>query len=459
MAVPVNLPSVHQDLYNRFLSTVYRFRDRIYPQDYAYSKDADVWEIIRRDPRIYQVTNQRLHAVVGRDWHIEPGDEGEIHARAAAVLKDALHCISNFSEARKKLATAVFMGRSFAFIESERKVKILGRERPQAWRIPTRLRDLDMRRYRKAPIREQQPDGTERIRVIDQLWSIHRMRYEEITSPELFITVIYGDDESRLGYGRGLLDSLYFYSWLKQLVLREGMQGLERWSQGILVGKIDQSREVTTTQTSDNQATELLDVLHEMRSRHVIVVGKDDEIDVKETSGAGHQIVMDLIRYLDESIAGLCMGSVLPFGFASDSGSMASAETESEESDVNIQFDRDKLDEDLTEDLIGWFWKQNKPQIMAAGLGGAAMPRFVTAKEKREDPSKNVEIITKAKSAGIPLVKSEVYEKLGLSEPGPDDEILEGDKPQPQFPFGNGFPIPQAASMPEQPAPPSVPQS
>ena len=91
----VNLPSVHQDLYNRFLSTVYRFRDRIYPQDYAYSKDADVWEIIRRDPRIYQVTNQRLHAVVGRDWHIEPGDEN-LKGIASDALKLTIEQISGY---------------------------------------------------------------------------------------------------------------------------------------------------------------------------------------------------------------------------------------------------------------------------------------------------------------------------------------------------------------------------
>jgi phage gp29-like protein len=51
--------------------------------------------------------------------------------------------------------------------------------------------------------------------------------------------------------------------------------------------------------------------------------------------------------------------------------------------------------------------------------------RFKVILDDSEDYEKNAIIIREAVSAGIPLIKSEVYEKLGLTPPQDGDDILQ----------------------------------
>jgi len=438
MSQPFVQQSYQQDIYSQALASIWNLYDKLPDISYANSKDIDIWEIVQRDPKIRQGIQQRLNRVAGPTWGIFAGDDKrEDSKRLASVVEDSFHRIPHFRDIRRRLASSVFRGMSVEFMQGKRREIQLGSYPPLNWWCITKMTNVDPRRFVIRPVKEQRIDGTTRVRgelnisvLLDENLKHVKTslyRYVKVEHPEWFVRVIYEDEESRLGQGRGLLESIYFYHWVKQIVIREGLQGLERWSQGIIVGKMDENREASTSKTNEDLRDEMVDVLNKMRSRHVVVVGKEDEVEVLTGGGEGHQIVTSFLNYVDNSLMALCTGAILPSGGAQESGSLARAEVEQDTQESIVQYDRDKIDEDLTTDMIGLFLRVNQPQLAATGLLAAAMetpPKFKTVQEKMEDPDKAVDRVVKLHNAGIPLSEEEVYQKIGFSPIKPGERTL-----------------------------------
>lgn len=423
----------NQDLYNRSLSAAYRVWSRLYDPNYALAREPEAWEKIRRDSTIAQVIDQRLNAVASRTYRVEAASDKPEDETAAAIVEEMIKGIHGFNSARKLLAQAIFRSRAYAYIEGSTKLASYADTVPQMWWAPTRLRDVDPRRIRYRPIRELNEVGVEIIRVATELWSVNREEYQELVHPEYFIKHKYeGESEQRLGYGRGLMDSLYFAWWVRTQVWKSGLEGLERWASGIVIGKVDSFREGSTGKTNEDIRDELLESLSIMKSRHVLVTGKEDEVQVIDGGAPGHQMVVNLLKYLDDAIKNLVLGASMPYG-GGEGGSYARAEVEENSSEALVQFDRQKMDEQLTSDLIGLIWYQNRPQFAAIGLGAAKMPHFSSVQEKREDPTVAATIITQMAQAGLPLRLDEVYDRIGFTRPRLDgddpDEVFEGQAP------------------------------
>jgi phage gp29-like protein len=426
------------DLYSRALSAAYRLEFRIIDPDFSQQKEFEVWEKIRRDGKVSQAINQRCAKVAGPHWTIQPGDDTPESATLAGLVEKALNSIKNFREARKLLANGIFRGRAYAYINGRRQLAKLGQPRALPWWLPFRLVNFDKRRVQIVPYHERQADGTERIMKRKELWSPSRNVYEPISADWPMIELVYDDEEGRLGYGRGLIESLYFLWWAKQIILKEGLQGLERWAQGIVVGKINTSRAGKVGKDPESRRTAMTNELAKQRSKHVLVVDRDDEVDVKTGGAEGHQIVRDFLDYMDEAILGVALGSVLPFGSSEDTGSLARSRVEEDTTEDLINFDRGKLDEVLTDKIIiECFLRYNRPILADMGLAEAPPPSFKTTTQKREDPEKNIQVITSALGAGIDLRKDEVYEKIGMTKPDEGDEVFEGrEQVDPMMGFG-----------------------
>lgn len=426
------------DLYSQGLSAIYKFYDRIHDPDYALGEDSAIWEKVWRDAKIAQAMTQRLHSVAGNDWHIEPGGKSENDKILAELTQEAFEThICDFNEGRCNLATAILRGRSWAFIRNRRMWARLGESPPMRWWLPIGLEDGDKRRFQTVPTKVIDQFGIERQTVQGEIWSVMREVWEPLRHPELFVRVVYRDQEGRLGYGRGLLESIYFLFWAKSIVWREGLQGLERWAQGIVVGKVGRDMVGSVNKSAEKARDDLLEVLHKMRSRHVIVMGKDDEIKVETSGGQGHQMVISFLEYIDNSLLGVITGSVLPFGGNSSSGSLARAKVEEDTSETLFQFDRTKIDEAITRSVIAMFIQMNTRNLASIGLLGAKTPRFKTVQQKREDHETNATVIATVHGAGIKLKLDEVYKKIGFTPPAEGDEVLEGGS-EPSG--GGGFP-------------------
>jgi hypothetical protein len=274
---------------------------------------------------------------------------------------------------------------------------------------------------------------------------------------------VYNDEEGRLGYGRPSLgEPLFFYQRFKAIALERGLQALDRFVGGLITVNIDDNRLASVGKGNADHAQKFRDELEKMRGKHIITVGKNEEIKVTDMPANSMKGVQDFIQYFDEACVTLILGSVRPSG-GGEGGSLARTSEEAETTESLIQFDRQNLDEVFTHSLVRLFMRLNKPQLMGLGYLDCCerMPKFSTLQEKRQDYSKNAADLKVLLDAGVRLKPDEVYEKIGYTEPSANDPILETiAKPAPAGPgFGGppGLPPPindGSTPTPNLPAPP-----
>lgn len=320
---------------------------------------------------------------------------------------------------------------------------------PMAWWCPTGLRHIDYRRIRLVPRwSEPGPGGESFIEEIElHLGSISDVgRYVKIDRPDMLMRLVYDDEEMRLGYGCGLLEAIYWAFWLLETIMREGLEGVERWAQGWIVGKIDQLSLGAADKTSVDVANAMMSALVSMRGRGVMIAGKGEDIEVKETTGTGHQLVSWWIEHTEDMLVQLISGALRPSG-GGKGGTYGQGQVEERSVDEIIAFDRDLIDDGITRDLIGAIWRLNRPQFEQV-CPGAAMPRFRSVEADHENPEAFGRVAVVAlNQLRLPLVKADTYRRLGLPMPSADlgdDEIIEPGSAMPGMDIG-GDPFGQNA--------------
>lgn len=417
--------SVAAELYNEELSSVYNYSDRLYDPSYALARDPEAYEKILKDSVIAHAIEQRLHMVAGKRWSIEPASDVKEDKVAAGVVEQIVKRIQRFSSSRYNLAEAVIRGSAFAYIENEIRFAPIWDDKPRKWWLPTRLKDVDRRRFSAVP--RKTPEG--KIEIEWRLWNISKGIWIKLTPEQLqgFIRHIYEDKETSLGYGLGLLDRIYFYWYAKTKALTEGLAGLERWAQGWVIAKIDGARNASTGKTNEQLVTNFLKELEKQKSRHILAIEKTDDVQVMDAAGQGHGIVKDMIAYLDANIRIAILGSNLPTS-ATEGGSFALAEVQERSTEALLEYDREILSETLTDDLIRLIWRMNTRNFSDLGLGSAQMPRFVIQQNVIQDSEKESRIAGHLLSMGMSLKKEEIYNKTGYTMPNIDDEVIEGQK-------------------------------
>jgi len=435
----------HIDLYNFAVASIYESGARIPEQDYALAKDAEIEDKIMRDIDVYQAMQIRSGKAVGTDSRIVPGDDQEISARAAQIMKKLLGPLemNDFDEQQQELMTAIFFARAYAYIEGTRMWMNVDADGPMLnWWIPTGLRDIPRSRFAWFPINSVNAETGERQFDTElRLFSYTRREWMPIQHPEHFVKLIYGNSERRLGSGFGLLEVIFFHYWAKQIIWEEGLNGFERWANGWIIGKVDEERSGSTGKTNEDIRDQFQDELEKHRSRHTFVHGKLDEVQVVEGGGQGHQMMMDLLKHMQESIIRVILGAILPTGLAEGQGSQSRAETEADSTESLVQGDRRKKDQALTRDLIRLIWRLNQANFAKMGLAGAAMPKFETIHQKIYDPVINSQVVATLHSAGYPMKLDEISERTGFSVVTDEDRanknVLEPAKEPQAFPFGN----------------------
>lgn len=458
--------SVNSDSYNRDLSSAFSTH-RVYDPGWALSKDPDAYEKILRDTAIASAVRRRKHKVAPLKWRMEPADETARAKAYARTVEQILKRIDNFSEARFNLADAEIKGRSYAFIKGQYQPDNFGDGFHRLWWVPRQLVDMDPRRFRRV-VTNRVP-----LRTAWELWNVDQRKWCRITAPEVFVKHVYDDDETNLGYGRGLIDSLYVYWRAKTVVLEEGLAGVERWARGMLLAKVDGLRDGSTGKTNDTVAAAFLSVLDKSRGRHVVAIDKQDEVEPVAGGGEGHQIVSSFLEYLDARMEELILGKQR---LDSDSGSLARAETESDEGEAVLEFSRQLLDETIQRDVVRLVLETNREALDSMGFRGLDAPSFTTSKVKRAAPGEAATTAKTLLDAGVRLVAKDVYEQTGFKAPLPGDEVIEPrPAPAPFDPFGaggfgtppggqqttdaGGDKSPPPAPRPDDSTPPNIPTS
>lgn len=440
MSAPLQVRSPNFFFYTNALAAIYQSTLWIPDQDWGLAQDPDVWEKVQLDPVVRHAIQTRLVKVAGRPSTIEAGGSDDASKKLADIVEQMLDRVENLAQAKLNLAKAVLLGRTYGYIRGERTVERLGiaGSPALAWWMPRYIQDVDRRRIRLSTRSTTTEFGRRsitnpRVELADidvSRWTI--LRPDQYAN---FVKLTYDDEEGRLGYGRGNLGAIYFYHYAKGIVLREGLNLVERWSQGMVVATADLDREGSTGKTNEDKKTAFLNSVEKMRARNTLVLGGNDKIDIKWPSGEASKGIQDMLNYLDTGVMRLILGSVLPTGGSSGDGSRARAEVEERASEDILQYDALLLDAALTRDLIGQFVTMNRVQLAAMGLDKAKKPRFLPQRETRSNPKERAEVAAILLKQKVPLKKSELYAQTGWSVPLEGDDVIEG---QSESPFGEG---------------------
>lgn len=431
---PLLFRNINDILYGYALSSALRSA-WVYEPSVALDSDADIWEVVRRDVTIMGSMKRRRSGVVKPYQWTAPGDEPEEgDKRVAGIINEACLKIDKFNEARRILSDAHILGRQYLYIESEIEHKSLDGGPKMDWEVPKRLRHVDRRRFHWIAREGRRADNTPFRRTWLSFYNSITSQWQDVTPAfrNHLVEYVYEDTEDRVGYGRGLLEAIFYYHYFKTVAIQRNMEGLDRWANGILIGKIDTLRNASTGKTNEDLRQGMEDVLTNMRTNHVVTLGKEDDIDVKETSGQGYQMMMGTIKYYDDSIERLLNGSVRAGGMGPEkTGARAASDTEQDEKEAYYQDDREDCDEVTTRDLGGWFFSRprNRMNLQKLGLLEDAdnkCPKFISRHEKKQDPKEALETAKMmVNELGEPVLRRELYRKSGYSRPKEGDDVVE----------------------------------
>lgn len=427
--------SVSDVLYDYALSSAYR-SPYVYDPSFALYREPDIWELVRNDASFLSSIDRSSRAIV-KPFRIESpkSEQNKAGKQLAAICEEAFSEIHRFNAARRRLSEARFLGRTYAYIESAVEVRSLDGTPEMPWVMPKFLRDIDRRRFRWESEGAMGTSGARSRKTHLSMFNTLSTRWEKV-APEFrsaLIEYTACDTEDRVGYGRGYLEAIYFAHWMKTGTFEKIMQGVDRWANGILIGKLDSLRNASTGKTNADLLTGMKTALANMRTQHVAVMQDGDEIEVVETSGSGHEIAMNVVQYWDDVVERLCNGSTRPSGQGGQkTGARAQAETEEDTSEAFFQDEREDLDAILDSQLLGFFLNANRINFQKLGMvvgKTVKRPKFTSEQIKKEDPLVAVQVAKELQAIGFDLSKAEVSEKSGYSIPDPDEETLKGVDP------------------------------
>ena len=442
-----------QQLYVRALSSAWRNNVQIYDPSVWLTRDPEVEEKMLRDADIAHAVGYRRHLIAGRSWNLTPkNDASPRRDMAVSVGTELLNNVRHFTQARLNLARAFFSGARFARIHHEPKVLKIGDGKARTWWVPTRLEDADKRMYRIKP----ENDGQR----IQATWrgDLAKEKGETETVDDAIHTIrhVYQDDEATLGWGRALRESLGWWWYAKEHVFSESLQAVERFAQGILSAKVDGVRDAATGLPNSELIAEWTSVLEDLRSRHVLVFDSADQVEMVRMDAQGWQMLSEIREELKSTIFTLVLGANLTTA-ASSGGSYALAEIQENSTEALIQYDRETLQETLTDDLLGCVWYWNHANMVELGIE-EEMPNFSITQEKRQDPQERATVAATLNQMGIDLSLDDILDQTGFSKPESGEAIVKGRETDPMAGLGGlggmggfGSPAPPGPAAPPKP--------
>jgi len=436
MTTELRTRNASQQLYVRALSAAWRNGVQLYDPSVWLMRDPETEEKMLRDADIAHAVGFRRHLIAGRQWTVVPTFEGSDRAPlATSVATELLKQIKHFTTARLNLARAFFSGARFGRIHGQPRTLRLGDGKPRTWWVPMRIEDVDKRCYRIVP-----SHNGEQLSGRWQRWDVGAQEWRDETADDAMHTIrhVYQDDQATLGHGRALREALGWWWYAKEHVFQESLQAVARFAQGILTAKVDGARDAGTGLPNQELIRQWTQVLEDLRARHVLVYDSSDTVEVIQPAGEGWQLMQDVRAELRSTIFTLILGANLTTA-ANEGGSYALAEIQENSTEALVQFDRETLEETLTDDLLGCLWYRNHANLVELGIA-EEKPRFSITQEKRQDPLQRAQVAQVLNSMGVELAQQDVLEQTGFRKPEPGEPIITKPEPVPTIPGLSPFP-------------------
>lgn len=445
-------------------------KGHIDPPSYAKKRSYDATVRMMRDPVVRKGFELRQHMVAGTDVYFSARDrKGKI---LVEFYDELLDLSDNFDEARLNLTRSVLEGMSWLRMLTpsvDSRFRIASDETPRKWWYPAYFQHFDSDHVRLDYYdgEPQENEDGHRHKPRAFRWAYYDANQRtwfqlpmDPAAPE-WLSVRYHDWNYTMGYGDGLLDSIFFFWESKARIMRSLLEGLDRFGWPFLIGKLRAGAGTTAVagapmSKGQDRAQALLTQFNRSRgNQKAIVVDEGDSIEAMSVDGAAVQHMLSTIEYLDTKIVECILASSMPTG-GGQQGSFARAAVEAGSTSSLIKYDR-KLHERALRQIVRAVhvyneenWRailDTRPRYAGTPLWAYKMPKIHIGREETDDPSQQLEIAERAAALGLPLLRQEVYERIGYTQPDEDDETIGGMAEMPTDPSMVGDPS-MAAPMP-----------
>ena len=415
----------------KFATELVKGRRYITDPDIALAADPDAYSKLKTETSIYAKAEKRAGRAASADWSVTaPNDD--VYEPVAKLIGELFKGIKRLPVALKTLSlNSTIRGRSIARIEGKIATKKLkGDFVARNWWIPTRLKDVNKRRMRinHVPEDEQQPGGSEFYWAIQDL---RTYKWYKIGGPDAtpglrtidYVEAIFGNDEEDLGYGHGLMRSLYHSYFMKTHATMYQLEGAETWAFGKTVVKtprnqmssnslvgadsVDDGFSQTLTQNR-NLARSIKDMIRD----DVIAINSEQEIEVLSRPESGVESVTTIIDRIDNDFAELILGR---------------RKGENHEWDIDpdiVVWDRMVLENAVNEHLMYAVLFHNRANFEALGWTLEELVdnvEWTIARQSILDTETLGNNMMRAQALGAPVHRNDVYTFLSLTPVADDD--------------------------------------
>lgn len=315
------------------------------------SVDWGVYDRVLLDDQVKSCLEQRVRAVVSRDWNVLSGDEGDARADAAAEAFEEQLKRVGWDRVTEKMLGAVFNGYSVAELSWGAAHGVLG------WVQAGRMRPIHIRHARRF---RWDLDGN--LRLLTRA----KMTGEVLPDRKFWVVTSGGADDDAL-YGRGLAEWLYWPTLFKR-------NGVRFWNIFLDKFSVPTAKGTYPRGASDDDQRKLLAALQAIATDSGIVVPEGMAIDLLQLAGQGADFA-GVCRYMDGAIAKIILSQTM----TTDSGS-SHAQSKTHE---GVKLEVVKADADLLSDSFNagparWWTDLNfGPDV--------ASPQVVRVVEEEED--------------------------------------------------------------------------
>lgn len=346
-------------------------------------KGLDLYDDLRRDPKVGSVLQKRISALVGREWSVEPGEDTPQAQQVAQLVREALGGLP-WNRCVRGMLGCLLKGVSM----SEVIWKPVG-----ARLMPVAVKARNPRRFEFTD-----GDGGPELRLLTR------------TSPTLgealparkFI-VHRHDAEYGNPWGNGLGQRLFWPVFFKRQGVGFWLSALEKFGQPTVLGRYEQG----STETDVNR---LLQALQAVASEAAVAIPEGMAAELLEAKRSGtFDGYASLARYMDDDIAQVVLGETLTSS-AGEVGSRALGEVHDGVRLELTKADADELSDTLNTGFIRWIVELNEPAYVAAGR---PLPRIWWDVSVPEDAAALADRDTKIHAMGYDPSPEYIAERYG----------------------------------------------
>lgn len=322
-----------QDITQPFMSELKEPRDR----RLWGAVDWGIYDKIRKDDQVKATMEQRIRALVGRDWGVRAGDDKDPRSvEAAEKFKANLERIG-WDRVTEKMAWGVFYGYSAAeFI----------------WEVRDGLLQWSDIRVRHA--RRFRIDKNNRWRLLTTA-----ALTGTVVPDRKFWFVTTGATNDDEPYGEGLADWLYWPTWFKR-------NGIRFWN--VFLDKFGQPTAVGTYRPgmSKEDRAKLLSATIAWANAAGITIPEGTKIDLLEASRSGTGSFEELCRYMDAAISKIVLSQTMTTDSASTGLGSNQANVHNDVKLEIVKADADLLSDGFNSGPARWWTDLNYGPDVAA---------------------------------------------------------------------------------------------